>query len=497
MSPPLPNAEGGPRPPRVRGAALASGAAQLLGRLSGLVRDAVFTGFFGAGMAADAFFAASRVVNLLRELLAEGTLANISVPMLAEAEAKDGLAGMWALANALLGALLVALGLVTALFLVGAEPFIYLIASGFSETPEKVELAAWLVRLLSPFLALLSLASLLSGLSNVRGRFFTPALAPAALNAFVIAACLLGDRWEAATGTPAIGAVAVGTTLSGLVTIAMLLPGLRRDGFRLRPHLRGHPSLPRVARFVGAALVGIVTVQFSLLVETQLASRLGDGPVSWMMLSFRLVQVPLGVVSSSVAVASLASLSVTLAVGDREGARRGLSQALSLTSFLVLPAAVGLYLLSEPLVVLCFERGAFTHADTLATAAMLRMYALAALGICLHRVLLPVYFALQDPYLPMRLSLAVMVVKVPIALGLMMAFGVAGLPLSHAVTVSAEVAAMVLALRSRIGAMVPGFWGEQARIVLAAAGMGVGVWALRGVADGLGVIAGRGPGAAP
>ena len=142
-----------PRPgPRIGRSALSAGVANTIGRATGLLRDIVFTAIFGAGMTADAFFAAFRVPSLFRELLAEGTLANVFVPLFAETEERQGLADAWALANAVLGALLLILGVVTLSFLLLAKPYIYLVAAGFGDTPDKLALATWLTRLLSPFL---------------------------------------------------------------------------------------------------------------------------------------------------------------------------------------------------------------------------------------------------------------------------------------------------------------------------------------------------------
>jgi putative peptidoglycan lipid II flippase len=473
--------------------ALAAGAAHLVARASGLIRDVVFTAIFGAGAMADAYFAAFRVPHLFRELLAEGTLSNVFVPLFAEAEEADGRQAAWALANALLGLLLLLLGVLTLSIFLLAEPFVLLVASGFADDPEKLALTTWLTRLFSPFLVGISIAALFGGMLNVRGRFFLPTVAPALLNVFIIAGCLLGDEWSEMTGTPAIGAVALAATLSGLFTAAVQYPALRRAGVRFRPVLRRHPALGRVTKFVGAALVSIVVVQFNLLVETQMASTMGDGPVTYLMMGFRLVQLPMSVVAGSVAVASLAALSVHVARSDMVQVRTTLSRAMEMTDLLVFPSAVGLYLLADPLVALCFERGAFTAADTAATGGVLRMYAVAVFGICAYRVLLPAFFALGDPYVPMRLSIVVMLAKVPVALFLVhtVGMGLDGLPLSHAVTVSFEVAAMVWILHRRLGGWAPGFWSEHLRMGVAAAVMGVAVVGLKAVVPefhGFGVI---------
>jgi putative peptidoglycan lipid II flippase len=475
-------------PPAVGRSALSAGIAQVIGRISGLLRDVVFAGFFGAGGTADAFFVAFRVPNMFRELLAEGTLSNVFVPLFAETTEQEGIERAWALANALIGVLLVVLGVLTLGIYAFSEPLVLLVASGFDDTPGKVELAAWLTRLLAPFLAGISIAALFGGMLNVRGKFFLPALAPALLNVAIIAACIWADTWTEVTSTPAIGAVAVAATISGILTAAIQLPALRQLGFRFRPTLRRHPAMGRVLRYVGAALVGVIVVQFNLIVETQLASREGDGAVSWLMLGFRLVQIPMSVIAGSVAVAALARFSLDRAREDHDGSRETLTQAMEGMFLLVIPAAVGLYLLADPLVALCFERGAFTASDTEATATILRGYAFAVVGICAYRVLLPIFFALGDPYLPMKLSLVVMVIKIPVALALLNAWGLIGLPLSHAVTVSVEVAIMMSVLHRRLGGWTSGFFNEFIRILVASLLMGAVVFGFDGLIPQMGAL---------
>jgi putative peptidoglycan lipid II flippase len=147
----------------------------------------------------------------------------------------------------------------------------------------------------------------------------------------------------------------------------------------------------------------------------------------------------------------------------------------------VIPAAVGLYLLAEPLVALCFERGAFTSTDTAETANILRGYAFAVIGICLYRVILPIFFALKDPWTPMKMSLIVMAIKIPVAMALLQALGLIGLPLSHAVTVTLEVTVLMAILGRKTGGWRAGLWLEVFRIVIAASFMGVTVFALDGL----------------
>ena len=176
-SPPPP-----PPPPRpaLGRSALAAGLANFIGRISGLAREMIFARIFGAGGVADAFNVAYRVPGLLRELVAEGSLSNVFVPVFAEqsegSEGSGGLQHAWALANAMLGLILLVLGGATLVFVIGADYFVLLLASGFREVPGKAELASDLTQWMSPFLVGLSVASLFGGMLNVRGKFFLPAL---------------------------------------------------------------------------------------------------------------------------------------------------------------------------------------------------------------------------------------------------------------------------------------------------------------------------------
>lgn len=454
------------------------GIANMLGRITGMVAEVVMSAMFGAGRVADAFYAASRASQMLRELLVEGSLQNVLVPGFSRAVEEDGLAGAWRLANAFLGVLLLVLGATILFFIVGAPWLIQLFASGYESDAEKFALAVSLTRWLSPFLAGLSLAGFIGGMLNVRGRFFGPALAQNVLNLLVIAGCLAGPTFERATGLPAIVAVALATSLAGFVQCALTLPALLREGFRFRPTLKGHPALWGLLATFGPALIGISTVQANLVIETSWASAFGDGPVSFLSKSFRLVQIPLAVFAGSVATTALPAVAAHFARGEDKELGDTLARALRLNSFLVLPSAVAFGVLAEPLVRLLFERGAFTPADTAGTAAMLQMYAFAVLGICVHRIAVPLYYALGDPKRPMWLSIGAVAAKVPVIYLLIngLGLGVAALPLSHAITVTGECVFLLGGLRRWVAGR--GLLVAHLKITLAATGMGALAWGL-------------------
>jgi putative peptidoglycan lipid II flippase len=453
--------------------ALAAGLASMLTRLSGLFREVVFAAAFGAGMQTDAYLAAFRVPNLFRDLFAEGSMANAFVPNFARTAEEDGEASAWALANALLGATLAVIGVLTLVMIVFARTWVYAVAAGFDDVPGKVELTATLVRVVAPFLACVSLASIFGGMLNVRGRFFVPAIAPAALNFGVIAGCLIPADVQAQIGLDPIVTVAATSTLGGAVGFLIQMPALRREGFRFRPTLRGHPGLRRLLAFLGPALIGIATIQVGVLIDVQLAAGFGDGPVTWLGYAFRLVQLPMTLFAGAIAVAGLALLSSQVARGEREAARKTLVDAISLTSFLAVPSTVALVFFARPLVAMFFERGAFTPDDTTATALLLQCYAGGTFAFCVYRVVVPSFYAWGDAWTPMLLSIGTLAAKVPLALWWTRPewFGVQGIPLSHAALLSCEVVILGAALVRHTGGYGWGFWWDQARMGMAGLGM--------------------------
>ncbi len=428
------------------------GAANLLNRVTGLVREVAFTALFGAGQVSDAFNAAFRIGQLFRELLVEGTLHNAFVPAFSQAQERGGARGAVELANAFLGLLLLVLGAVTLVFFFGAELWVRLIANEFTADAEKFALTASLTRWLSPFLIGLSIAGFMGAILNVRGRFVLPALSQSVLNLLVLAACVWHAEFERWTGMNAIFGVALATTASGFVQVALVSPSLWRDGFRFVPTFRGHPALGRMMTVIGPSMVAISAVQVNVLIESQWAASFGDGPLTWLYLSFRLVQIPFTVVAGSVAITALAALSLAEARQDREGFAAGLGSAIRLNSFLVLPTVVLCVVVPEPLTQLLFERGNFTATDTAATATMLRMYGFGIAGLCFYRLAVPVFFVLNNTRFPTMMTLIAVAVKVPVILLLTrgLGLGVEALPLSHALTASGEALALLWGLWDRL-----------------------------------------------
>jgi putative peptidoglycan lipid II flippase len=288
-------------------------------------------------------------------------------------------------------------------------------------------------------------------------------------------------KFEAVTGLQPIYGVAIAALLGGAFQAGILLPRLKKMGYRFRPRVGKHPALKRLLKFLVPALIAISIVQINLLIETQIASREGDGPVSWLIYSFRIAHLPFSIVAGAVGVATLAGLSVLRAQGRHEEYRSALARALNLNTLFLLPAAVLLIVFPEAVVELLFERGAFTPDDTLHTAEMLRMYGVALLGIGAHRILVPIYYTLEDPWTPMWAGLATVAVKFPVAWALVyhLDIGLAGLPLSHALLVTGEIIFLMWVLHRRVPGLMPLIAKTHIQIAIACVVLGAVLWPLR------------------
>ncbi len=270
--------------------------AVFLSRILGLVRDQVFAKLFGAGLYNDAWLVAFRIPNLLRDLFAEGALSAAFVPTFTDYLHKKGRTDAWVLANLVLSALLVLLGAFTLALSIFSESFVYLLAAGFSDVPGKVEITADLLKILSPFLMLIALASVGMAILNTLNHFFIPALAPALFNVAMISAGIFlvpqFEKW----GILPIHAMGVGALVGGLLQYGLQLPLMRRHGYRFRFRIDlGHEGLRKIARLMAPAIVGVSAVQINVLVNTQIASFLQDnGPVSWLSYAFRIIYLPIG-----------------------------------------------------------------------------------------------------------------------------------------------------------------------------------------------------------
>lgn len=466
-------------------------------RVLGVVREQVFAVCFGAGRELDAFITAFRIPNLLRDLFAEGALSAAFVTTFTQSLARDGEPAAWRLANLVANAIAVVVGGLCLLGIWMAPALVDAIAPGFAAIPGKSALTAELTRTMFPFLLLVALAAVAMGILNTRNRFGVPAAASAFFNLGSIVGGLLAAWWMApgflggvmaalGTGTRAavdpslaaraIGGMAVGTLIGGLLQLVVQLPSLGAVGFRYRPILDfGDPGVRQVLRLMGPATIGAAAVQVNVFVNNNFASYLGDGPVSWLNVAFRFMQLPIGLFGVAIGTVTLPEVSRQAARGDLTAFRATIARSLELVATLCLPAAAMLALLGEPVIGLIYQHGRFGAADTSAAAQALSGYAAGLAGYAAIKVLAPAFYALEDARTPMHVALLSIVINYAMNWGLVrgLGFGHEGLALSTSTVALVNCGVLYLVLRRRIGALGTDFSHALTRIGAATAVMSV------------------------
>lgn len=429
------------------GAAGLIGAATFSSRILGLIRDIILARLLGASASADAFFVAYRVPNLLRELLAEGSMSSAFIPVFTEYHTLRTKRETWELASAAFTTLLSIVTLITLIGVVVAPTIVWLLAPGFHDEPTQLEMTTILTQVMFPYLIFISLAALTMGMLNSLRAFAAPALAPVFFNICVIAAALF---LAPLLDEPVIG-VAIGVVVGGLAQFVMQLPSVHKRGFlfqwRFDP---GHPGVRRIGWLIVPSLLGTSVTQINITVNTILASYFDGGP-TYLFYGMRLIQFPLGIFGVALATAILPTLSAQAAKGSMDELRQTVGFGLRMISFIILPAMAGLMLLRVPIVHLFFEHGAFTAADTAGTAVVLLGYAVGLWAFAGMRIIVAAFYSMQDTKTPAIAAVTAMFINILLALWLMGPLEYAGLALATALSAMVNITILVSVLTSRLG----------------------------------------------
>lgn len=374
----------------------------LLSRITGLARDVVFSHWFGASAVMDAFFVAFKIPNLLRRFFAEGAFSQAFVPVLAEYRGTRTPEETRELIDKVTGTLTVALFCATLIGVLAAPLLILAFAPGFVSDDGRYSLAVDMLRLTFPYLLFISLTALAGGILNTYRRFAVPAFTPVLLNiVLIVFTAFVAPSME----RPGIG-LAAGVLVAGIVQLAFQVPFLLRLRLLPRPRWgRGDAGVGRIIRLIMPVLFGASVLQINLMVNTLIASFLDDGSISWLYYSERLVEFPLGVVGIALATVILPNLSEQYSHRTPRAFSATLDWALRWVVVVSVPAAIGLLLMAEPVLMTIFHGGAFGEDDVLMSAASLVAYAPGLVGFVLIKVLAPAYFARQDTRTPVRVGL--------------------------------------------------------------------------------------------
>ncbi len=449
----------------------------MLSRITGLMRESMVANYLGASILADAFLAAFRFPNLFRSLFAEGAFNAAFVPLFSGKLAGEGPDAARAFAEQAFIVMALVLSVVVALMELAMPWMMMLLAPGFLEVPGKMDQAVEFARICFPYLLFISLTALQAGVLNCLGRFAAAAGTPILLNVVAMA-----GLWGLMPYTETAGhALAWGTFAAGVVQFVWLVFSLRSAGMPLRlvrPRLT--PEVKNLATRIVPGAIGAGVYQLNLVINTMIASTVGNGAISYLNYADRVNQLPLGVVGIAVGVALLPLLSRQLREGQMEAARESQNRAIEFALLLTLPASAALIVIAEPVVRVLFQRGAFGVVETQASAAALMALASGLPAFVLVKVLVPAFFARGDTKTPMGVAGASMVINVVLNLALVDRLAHVGMAVSTSIAAWFNVLTLLILLKRRdFFAMDRRLCSRGLRLLFAALVMGGGVWQLR------------------
>ena len=448
----------------------------LASRITGLVRELLMAWVFGVSALTDAFNVAWRIPNLFRRVFGEGAFSQAFVPVLAATRTESGDPSAKALVDHVGTLLTWTLVLLCVAGVVGAPLMVWALASGLKQSAEGFDAAVLMTRWMFPYIGFMSLVALAGGILNTWHKFAVPAASPVLLNVALILSIVLGAPLFRHWGIQPIYAQCVGVMVGGVLQLALQLPALRRIGMlpRIGVSLRAlrdawaDPTTRKITRLMLPALLGVSVAQISLLINTQIASHLAAGSVSWLSYADRLMEFPTAMLGVALGVVLMPQLARAKASGDAQAYSSMLDWGLRLVVLLAVPCAVALLAFSKPLVSVLYHYGAFRSADVEQTTLALMGYGAGLVGLVAIKVLAPAYYARQDIKTPVKIAIGVLIATQLMNLVFVPRLAVGGLSLSIALAAMLN-AGMLLAGLLRRGSYRPEpGWAKFALQVLAA-----------------------------
>ena len=403
----------------------------LISRILGLVRDVVIANLLGAGLMADVFLFAQKIPKFLRRLFAEGAFAQAFVPVLKEIQHNHSKEVLLSFINRVAGTLGLILLIIAILGVIGSEWIVRSFGFGFIDQPEKFTRADQLLKITFPYILFISLAGFCSALLNSVQRFAIPAFTPVLLNLSIIAAAIFFAPGMAEPTQ----ALAWAIFIAGILQLGLQLPFLWREGLLPKPEWGwGDKGVKRVVKLMVPALFGVSVAQINLLVDTMLATSLVTGSISWLYYSDRLLEFPLGVFGIAIATVILPTLSQQVAEASFQSYQKTLNWGLQMVLLVGVPAAIGLALLAEPMILTIFQHGSFTLEDAHRSAMSLAAYSLGLPFFMLIKVLATAFYARQDTKTPVKVGIVSLLSNIVLNLILYKPLGHVGLALATSIS---------------------------------------------------------------
>lgn len=451
----------------------------LVSRITGLVRELLIASTFGASALTDAFNVAFRIPNLFRRFFAEGAFSQAFVPVLAAARAQHGDERTKQLVSHVATVLAWVLMLTSVIGVAAAPVLVWVLASGLQQEPHGFEAAVVMTRWMFPYIGFMSLVALAAGVLNTWKRFAVPAVTPVLLNLAMIGAAWLGAPWFKTLGIEPIYALGGGVLLGGTLQLGVQLWALKRLGMMPRIGLTwgaikaawADPGTKNIATLMVPALLGVSVAHISTIINTQIASHLTPGSVSWLTYADRLMEFPTALLGVAIGVVLMPQLAAARAANDAGKYSAMLDWGLRIVVLLTVPSAVALLTFAKPLVAVLYHYGAFTERDVQQTTVALMGYGAGLLGLVAIKVLAPGYYASQDIRTPVKIAIAVLVITQLLNLALVPLLAHAGLALAIGL------GALINALWLLIGLLLRGSykpapgWGLFGLQVLAASAL--------------------------
>ncbi|KND55466.1 putative peptidoglycan lipid II flippase MurJ [Candidatus Paraburkholderia kirkii] len=422
----------------------------LLSRVTGLIRETLIARAFGASLYTDAFYVAFRIPNLLRRLSAEGAFAQAFVPILAEFKNSRGYDPTKALVDAMSTVLTWGLVVLSLVGMAGASWVVYAVASGLRHEGIGYALAVEMARIMFPYIVLISVTTLASGVLNTYKQFSLPAFAPVLLNvSFIFAAVFVAPHLKVP-----VYALAYAVIAGGVLQLLVQLPGLKkidmtpRIGLNFRRAL-AHPGVKRVLLKMVPAMFAVSVGQLSLIINTNIASNIGAGAVSWINYADRLMEFPTALLGAALGTILLPSLSKAHVDADNDEYSALLNWGLRITFLLAAPSAIGLFFFAEPLTATLFHYGKFDNHSVVMVSRALSAYGIGLIGLILIKILAPGFYAKQDIKTPVKIAVFVLIMTQVSNYIFVPIFSHAGLTLSISLGALANALLLFAGLRCR------------------------------------------------
>lgn len=473
---------------RLLKAAMTIGGFTAISRVFGLVREVLISHLLGASLITDAFFVAFKFPNFFRRIFAEGAFNASFVPLFSRALVSEGAGSAKAFAERVFAVLAFVLIIFVSVVVFFTSSIIHILAPGFTTTPERFDLAVTFTQITFPYILFISLTAHLSGVLNSLDRFATAAGVPILLNCVMIVALLLAPDVGISYGV----ALAVSVFVAGVIQFLWVYVACARIGFRIRlcwPIFS--PDVRQLCRLMIPGIIGAGVMNINLFIDTILASFLPEKSISFLFYADRLNQFPLSILGIAMGTALLPSLSRQLKAAEYEKAHQSKKLAIEFAIQLTLPAALGLMMLSYPIIAVIYG---LPEMETKATAAALAAFAIGIPAYVLTKIFAAGFFARQDTKTPVKIACVCIAISLILNIILMQYFAHVGLALSTSFSAWVNAVLLYYFLKKRHWfSFSSDIWGLILKVGVATAIMGLSLGCLNQVypfVDESGFIAG-------